>query len=87
MKKLCVMLRPVYRPVALLFCLGVLALPLYAQNNKATIVGTVKDPSNAILVGSKLTATKLAPNETTEPVTTAHDGRDKNPNHVAGNSR
>src|SRR3989440_11888005 len=87
MKKLRMMLQLVYRPVALLFCLIAFAFPLYAQNNKATIVGTVKDPSNAIVVGAKVTATNLATSEMSEPVTTDNDGTYTIPNLVPGNYR
>src|SRR5205085_8109884 len=87
MKKHWMMLRLVCRPVALLFCLAALAFPLYAQNNKATIVGTVKDPNNAVVVGAKVTATNLATNETSEPVTTDNDGTYTIPNLVPGNYR
>ncbi|HYX40964.1 MAG TPA: carboxypeptidase-like regulatory domain-containing protein, partial [Pyrinomonadaceae bacterium] len=72
---------------ALLFCLIAFAFPLYAQNNKATIVGTVKDPSNAIVVGAKVTATNLATSEMSEPVTTDNDGTYTIPNLVPGNYR
>src|SRR2546421_8692504 len=87
MKKLRMMLQLVYRPVALLFCLIAFAFPLSAQNNKATIVGTVKAPSNAIVVGAKVTATNLATSEMSEPVTTDNDGTYTIPNLVPGNYR
>src|SRR5205085_8749626 len=87
MKKHRTMLRLVYWPGALLFCLVALALPLYAQNNKATIVGTVTDPSSALVVGAKVTATNLATNETSAPVTTDSDGTYTIPNLVPGNYR
>ncbi|PYS93170.1 MAG: hypothetical protein DMF64_05670 [Acidobacteria bacterium] len=87
MKKHRTMLRLVYWPGALLFCLVALALPLYAQNNKATIVGTVTDPSSAVVVGAKVTATNLATNETSAPVTTDSDGTYTIPNLVPGNYR
>lgn len=57
----------------LLLCLFVAAVPAFAQNNKGTIVGTVNDPSGAVVVNATVTAANVATGETRE-ATTSDDG-------------
>ncbi|HEX8180524.1 MAG TPA: TonB-dependent receptor [Pyrinomonadaceae bacterium] len=75
------------RLCALLACLLASALPLSAQNNKGTIVGTVNDPNGAVIAGAKVTATNIATNVATEPVTSGEDGTYTITNLNPGNYR
>lgn len=55
--------------MALLFCLAMLTISAHAQSNKATIVGTVKDPNGAVVKDAKVVVTNLATGETREAKT------------------
>ena len=79
--------RPVGRLVALLFCLAAFALPIGAQTNKATIVGTVSDPNGAVVVGARVVATNVATGIASEPVMTDDDGAYTIPNLSPGTYR
>jgi protocatechuate 3,4-dioxygenase beta subunit len=57
----------------LLLFLFVSAVPAFAQNNKGTIVGTVKDPSGAVVAGATVTVTNTETGEARE-ATTGDDG-------------
>src|SRR6266576_3839244 len=50
-----------------------LAISALAQNNKGTILGTVKDPNDALVTTAKATASNIATGETRE-ATTGDDG-------------
>jgi hypothetical protein len=54
----------------MIFALGISAL---AQSNKGTVVGTVKDPDDALITTAKVTVVNLATKETRE-ATTGTDG-------------
>ncbi len=71
------------RLAVLLFCCAALCVPLYAQNNKGTITGAVKDPNGAFVTGAKVTASNLATNEAGE-ATTGDDGIYTIPNLAPG---
>jgi hypothetical protein len=49
------------------------ALPILAQSNRGTIVGTITDPNGAVVQNAKVTATNLATNGSQE-ATTGDDG-------------
>jgi hypothetical protein len=55
------------------FVFALLALPLFAQNNKGTILGTVTDPQGALVRAAKVTIKNNATGETRE-VTSGDDG-------------
>ncbi len=59
--------------IALLFSITALAISIHAQNNKGTIVGTVKDPNEAVLKDAKITVVNIANGET-KTATTDEDG-------------
>ncbi|MGB8508797.1 MAG: TonB-dependent receptor [Pyrinomonadaceae bacterium] len=59
--------------IMLVFSVTALAMTIHAQNNKGTIVGTVKDPNGAVVKDAKVTVTNLATGESRE-VTTSDDG-------------
>jgi hypothetical protein len=61
--------RRVAQLFALLFCFAFTAFPLYAQNNKGTILGTITDPQGGLVNGAKVTATNLATNTSAEDTT------------------
>ena len=44
----------------IVFSLILFALPMFAQSNKGTILGTVTDPQGALINGAKVTATNIA---------------------------
>jgi hypothetical protein len=54
---------------ALLFCFAFTAFPLYAQNNKGTILGTVTDAQGGVVNGAKVTAVNLATSTSAEDTT------------------
>ena len=54
--------------ITLAFCISALA-----QSNKGTVVGTVKDPNDALVTTAKVTVTSLATKESRE-ATTGSDG-------------
>ena len=43
-----------------LLVLLTIGIPAFAQSNKGTIVGTVKDPNDALVAGAKVTAINVA---------------------------
>jgi uncharacterized membrane protein len=49
-----------------LVCLFIFAVPIVAQSNKGTIVGTVLDPNGAVVPGAKITVTNAATGEAHE---------------------
>jgi len=55
-------LKKILATVALVACS--MAAPLFAQSDRATIVGTVKDPSSAVLPGVQVRVINLGTNET-----------------------
>lgn len=57
--------------IVLLFSFAALTISLHAQNNKGTIVGTVKDPNGAVLKDAKITAINVGTGETKEATTDA----------------
>ena len=59
----------VFRLGVLFFCLIAFAVPLYAQNNKGAIVGTVKDPNDALVKDAKVTALNRSTGETRDATT------------------
>jgi hypothetical protein len=61
------------RLTALLFSFAALAIPLYAQSNRGTIVGTVTDPNGAVVRDARVTVVNVGTGETKE-ATTAEDG-------------
>ena len=54
------------------FCLALLSVVTMGQNNKGSIIGTVKDPNGAGIASSKVVVTNNANGETHE--TTADGG-------------
>lgn len=56
----------------MMFCLLVLNGIVYAQSNKGSIIGTVKDPNDAVVPNAKVVVTNNANGETRE--TTTDDG-------------
>ena len=56
----------------LLLCFVILGGTVFAQSNKGSIIGTVKDPNDAVLPNAKVTITNNANGETRE--TTSSDG-------------
>ena len=62
MKKFRVLVQTCCLPL-LVLAIGITA---FAQSNKATIVGTVKDPNDALVTGAKITAINVATAETRE---------------------
>jgi hypothetical protein len=73
MKKLWMKPPALGRLFALLACFVALALPLHAQSNKGTIVGTVTDPNGAVVKDAKITAVNVATGESRD-VTTGDEG-------------
>jgi hypothetical protein len=63
----------VARFASLTLLLLVLGISAVAQSNKGTVVGTVKDPNDALVTTAKVTVTNLATQETRE-ATTGDDG-------------
>jgi hypothetical protein len=57
------------RLVALLISCAALAASAFAQSNKGTIVGTIKDPNGAVVSGARVTVTNIATGETKEVMT------------------
>jgi len=49
-----------------LVCLFIFAVPIVAQSNKGTIVGTVLDPNGAVVPGAKITVTNAATGDARE---------------------
>jgi len=64
---------PILRLAALLLFVLATILSGHAQTNKATILGTVKDPNDALVQGAKVTVTNVATGEVRE-VTSGDDG-------------
>ncbi|HYP01419.1 MAG TPA: carboxypeptidase-like regulatory domain-containing protein, partial [Pyrinomonadaceae bacterium] len=69
--------------VALLFCFAAFAVPLHAQNNKGTILGTITDPNGGLVAGAKVTALNLATGSVAED-TTSEEGLYTIPNLEPG---
>ncbi|HEV2912503.1 MAG TPA: carboxypeptidase-like regulatory domain-containing protein [Pyrinomonadaceae bacterium] len=67
----------------LFLLLAAFALPAAAQNNKATIVGTVTDPNGALVKDAKVTVVHIGTGETRE-ATTGDEGTYTVPNLVPG---
>src|SRR6266404_6834585 len=65
------------RPAARIISLGLmffaLAISALAQSNKGTVLGTVKDPNDALVTNAKVTVLNLATGESRD-VTTSDDG-------------
>src|SRR6266404_8977211 len=57
----------------LLLLLMAVTTSVLAQSNKASLVGTVKDPNEALVKGAKITVTNTATGETRE-VTSGDEG-------------
>ena len=55
----------------LLFCFVIFSGTVWAQSNKGSIIGTVKDPNDAVVPNAKVTITNNANGETRE--TTSND--------------
>jgi hypothetical protein len=68
------------------FCLISLSLSLSAQSNKGTIIGTVKDPNDALVNEAKITATNRATGDVRE-ATTNDEGTFTLPNLDPGRYR
>jgi hypothetical protein len=47
---------------AILLCLAIFLAPVYAQTTSGAIVGTVTDPSGAIIGGATVTITNMGTN-------------------------
>ncbi len=62
-----------FKLAAAVLCLAALALPAFAQSNKGTIVGTVSDPTGAVVKDARVVATNVATGETRE-ATTSEEG-------------
>src|SRR5579864_2480575 len=60
-----------FRFVASLFFLLILAIPVWAQKDTGSIVGSVKDPSGAIVANAKVTITDLEHGQTSSITTNA----------------
>ena len=60
-----------FRFVLFLFLLLILAMPVWAQKDAGSIVGTVKDPSGAIVANAKVTITDLEHGQTSSTSTNA----------------
>lgn len=54
------------RIISLLIAILALGVPALAQSNKGTIVGTVRDPNEALVTGAKVTVTNNATGDTHE---------------------
>ncbi len=69
------MTKPLYaaRFALLSLMLLVLGVTAFAQSNKGTVLGTVKDPNDALVANAKVTVTNTATGETRE-VTTGDEG-------------
>jgi hypothetical protein len=63
-----------------------LAISALAQSNKGTVLGTVKDPNDALVTSAKVTALNIATGETRE-ATTGDEGTYTIPNLDPGNYR
>ena len=61
------------RFVSLALMILALTTSALAQNNKGTVLGTVKDPNEALVTTAKVTALNIATGETRE-ATTGDDG-------------
>jgi hypothetical protein len=70
----------------LLFCVLACAAPLKAQNNKGTILGTVKDPNDALVKDAKVTVVNVDTGDIRE-ATTADDGAYSVPQLLPGKYR
>ena len=70
----------------LFFCIIAFAIPLQAQSNQGTIVGTVKDPNDALVKDAKVTITNRATGETRE-ATSNDEGNFTIPNLEPGRYR
>jgi len=66
--------RTVFLFTAMMFCVLVLSGTSVAQNNKGSIIGTVKDPNDALVPNAKVVVTNNANGETHEATT--NDGGD-----------
>lgn len=82
------MMKPqlVFRIGVLFFCLITFAIPLSAQSNNGTIVGTVRDPNDALVKDAKITASNTATGELRE-ATTNDEGTYTVPNLEPGRYR
>src|SRR5215204_1410711 len=56
----------------LLLCFVIFSGTVFAQSNKGSIIGTVKDPNDAVVPNAKVTITNNANGETRE--TTSNEG-------------
>ena len=65
--------RHTMRFVSLTLMLLVLGVTALAQSNKGTVLGTVKDPNDALVANAKVTAVNIATGESRE-VTTGDEG-------------
>jgi len=70
----------------LLLCFVVLSGTVFAQSNKGSIIGTVKDPNDAVVPNAKVTITNNANGETRE-TTSSDSGEFAAPNLDPGNYR
>lgn len=69
---------------ALLLCMAFLSLSALSQSNKGSIIGTVKDPNDAVVPNAKVTITNNANGETRE-TTSSDSGEFAVPNLDPGN--
>ena len=58
----------------MLACILLLSGTIFSQSNKGSIIGTVKDPNDAVVPNAKVVITNIANGETRE--TTSDDGGD-----------
>lgn len=76
--------RVLVQTCCLLLVVLVFGISAFAQSNKGTIVGTVKDPNDALVTGAKVTATNTATGEARE-VVSSDEGIYTIPNLEPGN--
>src|SRR5438045_5098450 len=67
-------------------CLYIFGVPIVAQTNKGTIVGTVRDPNDAVVPSAKVTVTNTA-NGVAQEATSSEDGTYTVPNLQPGKYR
>ncbi len=77
-------IRVIVQICGLVLAILAIGLPALAQSNKGTIVGTVKDPNDALIAGAKITATNVDTGETREAQSSG-DGIYTIPNLEPGN--